>query len=358
MYFFQHDVTRAEALAVADAIMEGHLTTGVMQKRFADALRAEFDFGPVALCNSGTSALHLALVAAGVGPGDEVITTPYVGVWTVNPILMVGATPVFADIDRGTYNLDPAAVEAKVTDRTKAVMPVSVNGVPCDLQGLRRVLPDSVRIICDDIEALGSMRNGRYVGADVGNDVSVNGFWVSKQVTTCSGGMVTSQDEEFVDRCAKLARHGHGAIGDMWNQSFGYNYAFPDPLAAMGIAQLSRMWDKQANLLIVKDMLDAHFRQLRRQYIPAWCEVTEFVYLIELPEGVDKRTYADRMAGYGIPTRPYFNSLLEVPHLKPYASSCPVATEVSARTIALPYHWKITADDVEEIAEAHAVCIR
>lgn len=356
MYFFQHDAGEPEARAMYDCIMSGDIVTGAKLKDFREALEERFGFPRVELCSSGTSALHLTLDALGIGPGDEVIVTPFVGVWTVNPILMVGATPVFADIDRDTYNLDPDAVQACVTDRTKAVMPVSVNGVPCDYFGLREAVPDHVRIICDDIEALGSRRQGVYVGADVGKDISVNGFWVSKQVTTCGGGMVTSGDDEFLTRFEKLTRHGHGLVGDMWEQHFGYNAWLSDPQAAMGLVQLARIEEKQARLDMVWAALDEHFANERRQRCLEGDRDTKFVYIIEIPEGVDKRAYADAMAEKGVPTRPYFNSLLDVPHLQRWAqrANCPVNDEVSTRTIALPFHWKLTQEDVLQISQAHA----
>ncbi len=353
MDFFQHDITDAEIDAVSQAMRDGHLTTGVKLKEFARALEDAFRFHRVELCSSGTSALHLTLFALGIGPGDEVITTPYVGVWTPNTILMAGATPVFADIDRSTYNLDPLSVASKITPRTKAVLPVSVNGNPCDLGGIRKVIPDHIRVVCDDIEALGSVRRGSFVGSDVGNDISVGGFWVSKQVTTCGGGMVTSYDDDFLTRFEKLTRHGHGLVGNMWEQHFGFNAWLSDPMAAMGVVQVKRFWEKQKRLVWVRHMMNAHFRDLCGQKVRCDDRPTEFIYLIELPEGVDKREYSVQMAALGIPTRPYFTSLLEVPHLKQFASPCPIATEVSRRTIALPFHWKLTQAGVDQIAEAH-----
>lgn len=355
--YFRPDIGDEEIDAVVTALRDGHLTTGVKLKQFAHALERTFHFPRVELCSSGTSALHLTLHALGIGPGDEVITTPYVGVWTANTILMVGATPVFADIDRETYNLDTWSAAQKVTIRTKAVLPVSVNGNPCDLFNMRQVMPDHVRIVCDDIEALGSSRQGKFVGEDIGNDISVGGFWVSKQVTTCGGGMVVSEDNEFLDLFEKLTRHGHGLVGDMWHQNFGFNAWLSDPMAAMGIVQVHRIWEKQARLLAVKDMLDRHFISMRKQVVRDGDRVTEFVYMIELPDGVDKRTYTDEMQKRGIPTRPYFNSLLDVPHLRKFATPCPVCDEVSRKTIALPYHWKLKGEEVDRIAKAHAEVI-
>jgi perosamine synthetase len=356
--FFQHDVGGEEAAAVYDAIVLGDLTTGHQQQKFKDTLRDEFGFGRVALCNSGTSALFLALKALGVGPGDEVITTAFTGIWTVNPILMVGATPVFADIDRVNYNLDPARVSEVVTERTKVCMPVSVNGVPCDIKGLRAALPDHVRLVCDDIEALGARRGVKYVGADIGHDVSVNGFWVSKTVTTCSGGMITSHDKELIEACDRLARHGHGQVGDMWNPSFGYNFAFPDPLAAMGVAQIVRWKEKQRRLYGVRAMLDEQMGWAVKQRPLLNHTPVEFVYMIELPDGFDKRRYADAMMRKDVPTRPYFTDLTEAPHLSPWKTELPITRYLAAKTIALPYHWKLTQDEVDQIVQAHHASIR
>ena len=358
MNFFQHDAGHEEAQAAYDAIIAGDLTTGHQQQKFMDALRDEFGFPRIALCNSGTSALYLALKAAGVTSGHHVLTTPFTGVWTINPILMVGAVPVFCDVDRETYNLDPKSVDARLTGSTKAIMPVSVNGVPCDYAGLRAAAPPHIRIVCDDIEALGAKRGDKYVGADVGYDVSVNGFWVSKTVTTCSGGMITSADTDLVEKCAKLARHGHGLIGDMWTPEFGYNFAFPDPLAAMGLAQLKRWKLKQERLLRVRAMLDEAFGPMVKQRPRATDTACEFVYMIELNEGVDKRDYAAEMATQGVPTRPYFTNLMHAAHLSRWSRSCPVAEELARRTIALPYHWKLTQADVDQIACAHDKVIR
>ena len=356
--FFQHDVGEAEAKAVYDAIMAGDLTTGHQQQKLKAALRDEFGFGGIALCNSGTSALFLALKALGVGPGDEVITTAYTGIWTVNPILMVGATPVFVDIDRVSYNLHPNRAAEAVTNKTKVCMPVSVNGVPCDMKGLRAALPRHVRIVADDIEALGARRGQRYVGADVGHDVSVNGFWVSKTVTTCSGGMITSHDNELVESCERLARHGHGLIGDMWNPEFGYNFAFPDPLAAMGVAQIARWKEKQRRLHGVRALLDEQLGFAVKQRPLLNHTPCEFVYMIELPDGINKSRYAAVMMKLGVPTRPYFTDLTDVPHLAPWKRGLPITRYIASKTMALPYHWKLTQSDVDTIVASHHAAVR
>lgn len=359
MFFFQHDAGHMEAQAMYDCVMRGDLTTGKTTQAFIEALQDKFQFGPLAVTNSGTSALFLALKALGIGPGDEVITTPYVGVWTSNPILMVGATPVYADIDPASYNLDPDSAEAALSPRTKAVMPVSVNGIGYDHERLRNLMPSHVRIVADDIEALGTRRHTpegpKFMGEDIGDDISVNGFWVSKQVTTCSGGMVTSGNKDLIEEVAKLSRHGHGVIGDMNNPAFGYNLWLPDPLAAMGIAQIERFEIKQTKLRSIETKMDRRFGSMRRQHSVKCAHRTRFIYLIELPRNLDRDTYRKKMAERKIPTRPYFNSLLDAPHLKEAsrATNCAVATELSKHTVALPFHHLITDADVVEMRKAH-----
>ena len=358
MDFFKHDITEDEIDAVAGALREGHLVTGHYLEKFTDALQCRFGFQHLALCSSGTSALQIALYAAGVRAGDEVITTPYTGVWTANAIIALGASPVFVDIDRETYNMCPEKIPLHLSERVKAIVPVAVNGNPVDLKAIVDVTMGTVPIICDDIEALGSKRNGKYVGADVKNNVSVGGFWVSKQVTTCGGGMVVSRDENYIDAVEKLTRHGHGRVGNMWEQKFGYNSWLSDPMAAMGCVQIKRFEEKQEKLKGVREMMDSALSGVLecRQVVREGNEASEFIYLVELPEGVDKWYFCD---GLEIPVRPYFEHLCDVPHLEEYPhGDCSVAREVSARTIALPFHHAMTPNDIDEVTESCKEALR
>lgn len=161
--------------------------------------------------------------------------------------------------------------------------------------------------------------------------------------------MVVSEDKEFLKKFEGLTRHGHGLVGDMWNQHFGFNAWMNDFQAAMGVVQVARFDEKQERLLVVKRKLDSYFREVRVQECKKGDTATEFVYIIELPVDIDKKYFEILMLGQGIPTRPYFNNLMTVPHLENYALPCPIAESISKRTVALPYHWKLSDEDIDEV---------
>ena len=344
------NITMHEMTAVMNAVNNGHLADGVLNAEFEGLFTAMYGYPHVVSLNSGTSAMHLALLAMGVGPGDEVIVTPYTMVATVNVILAVGATPVFADIERDTYNLSADCVAQKVTNKTKAVMPVDLFGVPADILAIRNVIPDHVKILEDSIEALGSVYQGKPVGTHA--DAGAFGFYPNKQITTCEGGILYSKDKDLIDKVRRLSRHGV-MTGDLSYQSMGYNMRLSDLHAALGIAQLQRFHDMQKRLDEVAADLDAYFLDLRKQATRPGDKGTHFIYSIELPKHVNKEEFIRVMgADYQIPVKPYFNVLHTLKHLQPYASPCPVAEEVGARTVALPFHSGITQQNILHIVES------
>lgn len=346
------NITYTEINAVTEAIRKGHLADGVLNAKFEAMFTTMYGYENVVTLNSGTSAMHLGLLAMGVGAGDEVIVTPYTMVATVNVILATGATPVFADICRDTYNLDPVSVESKVSAKTTVVMPVDLFGVPCDLFGIRSAIPDHVKILEDSIEALGS----RYQGLPIGKyaDAGAFGFYPNKQITTCEGGVLYSQDKELIDNVRRLSRHGVMA-GDLAYQSMGYNMRLSDMHAALGIAQLSRLDEMQDSLLYVKSLYDIHFDHLCKQVTRQGDFGTQFIYCIELPDDakVTKQQFITAMGKLGVPVKPYFNVLHTYPHLLRYHHPCPVAELVGSKTVALPYHSGITEEDVDTVYDAY-----
>lgn len=351
MDFTVPNVGQGEIDAVVDAMKNGHFATGVKVKEFENRFKAMFGYKHVVAVNSGTSALQLALEAMNVGYGDDVLVSAYGIMCTVNAIVTTGARPVFVDIERDSYHMDPVDVFKKVTRQTRACMPTSLFGVPCDLAGIRAALPAKVKIIEDSIECLGSRRNGKAIGMDA--DAATFGFYPNKQITTGQGGVVVSNDEELITDIRALSQHGYRPGVDLWNPGYGYNMRLPDMLAAMGCVQLDRLSEMQRALCCVKDMLDLHFEQYRRQTMGENDLTTQFVYVIELPLGVNKREFASKMDKQGVPTRPYFNNLAHASSLSPqYRGECPVSMEVGSRTIALPFHHKLTVEDVQLIADA------
>lgn len=344
-----------EAKAVYEAILSGNLCTGKICTEFEEKFTELFGYKHVVAVNSGTSALTLALMAFGVGAGDEVIVSPYSMVASVNVVLAVGATPVFADIDPVTYCITPETVAAALTHKTKAVIPVDIFGVPADIDGIRAVIPAGVKIVEDSIEALGSTYKGDFVGKSA--DCGAFGFFPNKQITTGLGGVLFSQDAEIVEKVRALSRHGV-LHGDMYKQSFGHNLRMSDINAAMGLVQLQRFDKLEKALLSVRYRLDLKFSQWRKQRTLKGDYSNDFVYVVQV-EGIDKPRAIDFMADWGIPVKPYFVPLHKLDHLAQYVRGpLPVAEKVGAETLALPYHYDISDDDIIAISKAFEKCLQ
>jgi perosamine synthetase len=288
-----------------------------------------------------------------------VITSPFSFAASANCFLYEGATPVFADIDRRTYNLDPAAVEAAITPRTKAVVAVDIFGYPCELEPLIRVCQrHGIRLIDDSCEALGAQYKGRPVGGH-GVD-AVFALYPNKQITTGEGGVVTTHDEETWNVVRSLRNQGR-ADGGGWleHARLGFNYRFDDIRAAIGLGQL----EKLDEILALRNAVAARYRELLgsagvglpaendADHVRSW-----FVYVVELPEGVEREAVIERLDADGIATSRYLPCI----HLQAYMREryafaeglCPVAEALSKRTLALPFHTRLAAEDQEHVAES------
>ncbi len=226
---------------VLEVLRSGWLSLGPTGPRFEELLARAVDAPRCAAVSSGTAGLHLCMRLAGVGPGDEVITSPYSFVASANCAMYEGATPVFADIDPRTLNLDPAAVEAAVTERTRAVVAVDIFGYPCELDELRAICDrHGLALVEDACEALGARYKGRPLGAH--GHPAVWAFYPNKQLTTGEGGAVTTHSEEEWRLLVSLRNQGRLDSG-AWLQHgrFGYNYRLDDLSAALGIGQLEKL---------------------------------------------------------------------------------------------------------------------
>lgn len=348
--FFKPNVGAEEARAVYDVVLSGQLATGAANREFEQLFARQFDYKHVVSVNSGTSALLLSLMALGVGPGDEVAVTSYSIMATVNVILMLGATPIFVDVERDTYNMDPGDLKTKLTKRTKAILPASIFGVPCDAEGLNEA-SQGIPIVEDAIEAVGSKRNGKFIGSDV--TFCTFGFYPNKQMTTAQGGVIVTSDDELADKVQRLRFQGYPEGGpNLWQQGFGMNLRLPDPLAAMGTVQLSRLSEMQDQMGKVVEALDMSLWQYRKQVTPEGFESTHFIYSVEIPEGCDKKGFEERMLSKGVPTRPYFNALTTEPCLSGRTTPCPVAEDIGRRTVALPCYGTMPMEHVEIVADA------
>lgn len=264
-----------EEQAVVEVLRSGWLTRGprtaCFEERFADHVGAKH---AVAL-NSCTAALHLSLLTAGIGPGDEVITTPYTFAATANAIIHTGATPVFADIDGSSLNIDPEKAAAAVTTRTKAVIPVHFGGAPCDMNSILEIAErHGLYVIDDAAHALGAEYSGLKVGSI--SDMTAFSFYATKSITTGEGGMLTTDHDGLAERARVLSLHGMSA--DAWKRYSdeghayyevvepGFKYNMSDLQAALGIVQLGRdrkMHERRAEIACIYDREFSKMPQVR-----------------------------------------------------------------------------------------------
>jgi perosamine synthetase len=299
------------------------------------------------------------MVIAGVGPGDEVITSPYSFVASANCAIYEGATPVFADIDPQTLNLDPAAVEAAITPRTKAVVAVDIFGYPCEVDELRAICDrHGITLVEDACEALGAAYRGRPLGSH--GHLATWAFYPNKQITTGEGGAVTTASAEQHELLVSLRNQGRLETSS-WLQHgrLGFNYRLDDISAALGIGQL----EKLDRILEGRRTVAARYTELLAgvnvetpladddDHVRSW-----FVYVVKLPRGVDRNAVMARLGGEGIATAPYLPSI----HLQSYMREqygfgeglCPVSEDASARTMAIPFHARLPQEDAERVVEA------
>jgi perosamine synthetase len=350
-----------EEKLVLQILRSGRLSLGPTIDRFEELLAERVGAPFAAAVSSGTTGLHLLCVAAGIGPGDEVITSPYSFAASANCFLYEGGTPVFADIDRRTLNLDPAAVEAAVTERTKAIVAVDIYGYPCELDELRAIADrHGLALIEDSCEAL----EARYRGAPLGSQgpSCVFAFYPNKQITTGEGGMVTTHSEEEWHLIRSLRNQGRPEPGGwLEHVRLGYNYRLSDIAAALGIGQLERLDE----ILALRYEAAARYRELLRGLdLELPCEDDDdhrrswFVYVVLFPDHATRERTVETFEREGIGSNRYLPSI----HLQPYMRErygfgeglCPLSEDVSSRSLALPFFTGIEAAAQERVAEVLA----
>lgn len=353
--------------AVARILRSDFLTTGPAVERFEDDLRTATGARHAVAVNSGTSALHAAYFAAGVGPGTEIVTSPLTFAATANAALYLGATVRFADVDPATGNLDPAAAEAAIAATTRAVVPIDYTGHPADYDAFDRLAAGrGIVTVADAAHSLGATYHGRRVGTLA--TLSELSFHPVKPVTTAEGGAVTTDDGELAGRARRFRTHGverdlaamPEAEGEWWYEQhdLGFNYRLTDLQCALGSSQLRR--------------LEA-FVHRRRAIARRWTDGLRDVEQLILPtvaDGVEPawHLYVVRVAGDAARRRPLFDRLralglgVQVHYIPvywhPYYRSlgyrrglCPVAEDFYARAVSLPIFPKMTDADVDSAIE-------
>ena len=349
-----------EEQLVADVLLSGRLSLGPTIERFEEAFADAVGAPYAAAVSSGTAGLHLLCVAAGIGPGDEVITTPYSFVASANCAIYEGATPVFADVDARTLNLDPSAVEAAISERTKAVVAVDIYGYPCELDELRGICErHGLVLVQDACEALGARYRGEPVGSQ--GPSAVFAFYPNKQITTGEGGMVTTHSADEHRLLVSLRNQGR-ADGGGWleHARLGFNYRLDDVRAAIGLGQLEKLEQILAGRAAVAARYGELLSDVAGLELPCPDDAEHarswFVYVVALPEGSDRERVIADLDARGVQTARYLPCI----HLQPYMRErygfheglCPVAEAASRRTLALPFHTRLDEDDQAYVANA------
>jgi perosamine synthetase len=338
-----------EKRAVLDVLESGQLAQGAVVEQFEDAFAAYTGVRHAIATSNGTTALHVALLAHGIGVGDEVITTPFTFVASANSILYSGARPVFVDIEPDTFNLDPDQIEVAITPNTKAIMPVHLYGNPADMRAIMEIADrHGLAVIEDAAQAHGAEVDGQRAGSFGTGSFS---FYPTKNMTSGEGGMITTNDDRVAEQ-ARLIR-AHGARERYKHELLGYNFRMTNIHAAIGNAQLAKLdgWtrQRQQNAAKLTDLIaDVVITPVTRP----WAQHVYHQYTVRIPGG--RGDMEARLAERGIGTGVHY----PIPvHHQPlyrdlgYADSLPNAEQASREVLSLPVHPALTDDDLARVAE-------
>ncbi len=380
------DLTEAERSAVLEVLQTPHLSMGPRITEFEAAVSEYIGAKEAIGVNSGTAGLHLCVRAAGIQPGDLVLTTPFSFVASTNVILFEGGIPVYVDVDPLTGNMDPDQAAQALEDlekggaaarrwlprkgiepagKVKAILPVDVFGQPADYDRLEPLVKKyHLKHIEDSCESLGAEYKSTRVG--LMGDYGVFAFYPNKQMTTGEGGIIVT-DDPAAARYMRALRNQGRAPGDTWLQHtyLGYNYRMDEMSAALGLAQLKRLEELLTKRQRVADWYAsrlAHIEGVQVPFIaPATTRVSWFVYVIRLAHGLDREAIAAKLHLNGIPVRPYFLPI----HLQPYMvekfayqqGDYPVTEDLGRRGLALPFSGMMSEDQVDLVCRVLADCV-
>ena len=363
----RQEIADADVEAVVATLRSELITQGPGVERFEAALAERVGAAHAVAFSSGTAALHAAAFAAGVGEGDEVITTPITFAASANCALYLGARPRFVDIDPSTWNLDTAAAAAAVGERTRAVVPVSYAGLPVDLAPLAPVR-DRVAVIEDAAHALGGERSGAPVGGPGGASLTAFSFHPVKVVTTGEGGAVTTEDPELARRLRLFRTHGitregisPGRTDGGWYyemQELGFNYRITDFQCALGVSQLRRLdgWIERRNAIAARyrELLAGESRIDLPPAAPAGSLHAHHLFPIRVRAGAEARLRAfEALRGAGIGVQVHYIPVYRLPYYRDTLGypqdACPHAEELYAGLISLPMFPAMEDADVERV---------
>jgi len=355
------DITAEEIQAVVRVMQSRNLSIGSQTVEFERLIASEADAKHAVAVTNGTSALHLCIIAANIGPDDEVITTPFSFISSANCILYEEARPVFVDIDPVSLNIDPRRIEAAITEKTKAILVVHVFGQPADMDPIFEIADRHNLIVIEDAcEAIGAEYKGRRVGA-IGK-AGAFAFYPNKQMTTGEGAVLVTNDDGWANLFRSLRNQGRDIFDGWLNHSrLGYNYRMSELNATVGVVQLKRL----SELLKKRDAVARQYNTILSsledvmiplKIVPTTTRMSWSVYVVRLSPGIDRDLVIDLMAKGGIPTRPYFTPI----HLQPFyrerfgfkPGDFPEAEAAGRSIIALPFHTNMKTEEIEVVYKA------
>ena len=346
---------------VAETLRSGRLALGPKLPEFEAALARQLGVEHVSAVSSGTAALHLSIRAAGVGPGDEVVTSPLSFIASANCLLYEGAKPVFCDIDRRTLNIDPSAAEAALNRRTAGILPVHIFGYPADLPRLERMAADrGLWVVEDACEALGAEHNdGKAVGAR--GNLTTFGFYPNKQLTTGEGGAVVAPSAELKERIDSERNQGRAPdMGWLDHDRLGFNYRLDELSCALGLAQLEHLEDMLSERARVAALYADALGEIEGLELPypdaAGDRRSWFVYVVQLPQDVDRDGAIRSLRERVVDSKPYLPAI----HLTAFyrerfghrEGEFPICEDVARRSVALPFFPQLSEGQVGRVASA------
>jgi perosamine synthetase len=357
-----------EAQAAAQAIRSGWVAQGPLVAEFERVLAERLGVAHVVATSNCTTSLHLALLCGGVEPGDEVIVPSFSFIATANAVLYCGARPVFADIDARTYNIDPASVEAAITSRTKAIVPVDQIGLAAELDAILDIaLRHGLRVIEDAAPALGATYKGRPVGAI--SPATCFSFHPRKSITTGEGGIVATDDADIVERARVMRSHG-ASVSDLARhqasqviiesyEELGYNYRMTDIQAAVGLEQLKKLdaiLARRRELAERYNALLADIDGVSTPYAPDYAPHTYQSYCVrlDLTRTAPRDEIMARMLALGVATRRGVMAIHEEPYYVHRFGpvSLPVTEAATRETLLLPLYFTMTEDEQDRVIDA------
>jgi dTDP-4-amino-4,6-dideoxygalactose transaminase len=371
------DVDSSELSEIKEALDSGWVTTGPKTRQFEAEFAAAVGAKHAIAVNSCTAAMHLALEAIGLQQDDEVITSPYTFAATAEVVRYFDAKPVFVDICPADFSINPDLIEAAVTNRTKAIIPVHIAGLPADLDAIYAIAArHNLAVVEDAAHAFPAKYKGQFIGQDLDSDLTFHfsrftcfSFYATKTITTGEGGMICTDDEALAERCRIMALHGiskdawkrYTAEGSWYYEIIapGYKYNMTDIAAAMGLAQLrkaGRMWQRRQEIAMRYNDAFGALPELQIPVNRADCQHAWHLYILRLNLDrlrINRAQFIEKLKQLNIGTSVHFIPL----HFHPYyretygyaPTDFPVAFEEFQRVISLPIYSKMSGEDVEDV---------